>query len=147
MRKYLLFLFCMIAFNFQYTHAYDFEMNGIYYNINYNNDPQSASVTFGTNPYSGAIIIPGTVSFNGRTLIIESIGNEAFKDCTNLNSIMLPNSITSIGSNAFENCINIKSINIPYNVTSIGSYAFHNCDNLISIELPKRLLLLLKSNF
>ena len=49
---------------------------------------------------------------------------EAFRGCTNLTSINIPNSVTNIGQWAFTYCKNLKNITIPDSVTEIGKYAF-----------------------
>ena len=59
--------------------------------------------------------------------IIES---SAFSNCTDLNSVTIPNSVTSIGEYAFSGCKGLTSISIPNSVTSVGRYAFLNCTNL-----------------
>ena len=64
------------------------------------------------------------------------IGSEAFSNCTNLKSIIIPDSVTSIGNSAFKGCTNLKSITIPDSVASIGSFAFEDCTSLKSITLP-----------
>ena len=56
-----------------------------------------------------------------------SIGDGAFRYCSSLTSIELPNSVTSIGSHAFYGCSSLTSIELPNSVTSIGTYAFYKC--------------------
>ena len=66
---------------------------------------------------------------------VTSIGNNAFKDCINLQSIYIPTTVTSIGDNAFEKC-NITTCILPDNLISIGNGTFKDCNNLSSIEIP-----------
>lgn len=73
-----------------HTHAHDFEVDGIYYNINGTN----ATVTFrGTyfyqysNAYSGSVTIPTTVTYGDTTYSVTSIGSGAFRNCSSLNDV------------------------------------------------------------
>ena len=60
----------------------------------------------------------------------------AFRGCSGLTSVAIPDSVTSIGSYAFENCTNLTSVTIPDSVTSIGSSAFELCRGLTSVSIP-----------
>ena len=66
---------------------------------------------------------------------VTTIGTEAFR-YTDLTSIVLPNSVISIEVGAFEDCYSLTSIEIPNSVNYIGHYAFYNCPALTSIEIP-----------
>ena len=108
--------------------AHDFEVDGIYYNI-VNGE---AVVTFqGTNyysaAYSGDVVIPGTVYYNGSTYTVTAIGRYAFYYSSNLTSITLPNTVATIDYGAFYSCNSLTSIEIPSSVNSIGNYAFSGC--------------------
>ena len=65
---------------------------------------------------------------------VTSIGYEAFRGCTGLTSITIPDSVTSIGVAAFYYCSDLTSITIPDSVTSIGDMAFSYCSGLTSIN-------------
>ena len=119
--------------------AYDFQSGDLYYNIT--NDtiaPYTVEVTtnyvYGFYPLT-TVIIPETVTNNGTTYSVTSIGRNAFQ-YSYLTSITIPNSVTSIGEDAFYNCSSLTSITIPNSVTSIGGEAFRNCSSLTSITIP-----------
>ena len=67
---------------------------------------------------------------------VTSIGWGAFRDCTGLTSVTIGNGVTSIGDDAFHDCIGLTSVTIPNSVTSIGEGAFEGCTGLTSITLP-----------
>ena len=117
------------------VHAYDFEVDGIYYNI-LSKSELTVEVTKGDNKYSGEVVILSTVSYKSKTLTVTSIGEEAFIGCSGLTSIEIPNSVTSIGDYAFSGCSGLTSIEIPNSVTSIDYGMFHGCSGLTSFEIP-----------
>ncbi len=67
---------------------------------------------------------------------VQTIGDDAFGDCTNLPQIVIPNSVTKIGHDAFGRCSNLTTATIGNHVDTIGSDAFISCERLMSIELP-----------
>ena len=70
-----------------------------------------ATVISGGN-YSGDIVIPESIEYNGVTCSVTSIGDYAFESCFNLTSIVIPNSVTSIGGLAFGACHNLVDVHI-----------------------------------
>ena len=150
-------LLCSVAAN-----AYDFEVDGIYYNILSAAD-LTVEVTSGDKGYSGEVVIPTTVTYKSKTLTVKSIGFHAFYFSKELTSLIIGDSITHIGMEAFSNtCVNLRSvkigagltaiergtfmgcsgltdITIPNNVKSIGSEAFRDCSSLTSIVIPSTL--------
>lgn len=105
--------------------AYDFEVDGFYYDVT-DTSSNKVAVTYKTtsyNSYTGVVNIPSTVSYNGTTYTITRIGDSAFRNCTDLISVTIPNSVTSIGNSAFLNCY-IRSITIGSGVATIENNAF-----------------------
>ena len=88
--------------------------------------------------------VSGEVNIKAGTV---SISNNAFKDCTNLTSITIPNSVTDIGYSAFEGCTSLTSITIPNSVTFIDDSAFYGCTSLTSITIPNGVTEIYKSTF
>ena len=105
--------------------AYNFTVDGIVY--------KSLSVTTCEvidveDGYEGSIAIPEQVTYNGLTRTVTAIGNNAFRECTGLTDIDIPNSVTSIGYYAFLRCSKLTNIVIPNSVSAIGTSTFSNCN-------------------
>ncbi len=119
------------------ANAYDFQVDGIYYNIN----GDEATVTYYGPKYNsyveyyGNITIPAAVTHNGTIYSVTSISNDAFRE-SRLTSIDIPTSVTSINDGAFQDCIYLTRVNIGNSVTSIGYGAFWGCIGLTSIDIP-----------
>ena len=67
---------------------------------------------------------------------VTSIGDHAFCGCDSLSEIVIPSSVTSIGDSAFSSCDSLSEIVIPSSVTSIGKGAFSGCYSLSKIVIP-----------
>ena len=67
---------------------------------------------------------------------VTSIGDSAFYGCRSLSEIVIPSSVTSIGDSAFSSCDSLSEIVIPSSVTNIGDWAFSGCDSLSEIVIP-----------
>lgn len=68
---------------------------------------------------------------------ITEIKPEAFKNCIDLEKIIIPNTINTIGESAFENCINLKEIVLPSTLKKINKRAFYNCTNLLKVVIEE----------
>ncbi|MCR5360812.1 MAG: leucine-rich repeat domain-containing protein [Bacteroidales bacterium] len=96
---------------------------------------QGSSYNELSDEYSGDVVIPSSVTYNGTTYSVTSIGDWTFGSCTGLTSIEIPNSVNSIGDRAFYYCKGLTSVEIPSSVTSIGEYAFWGCTGLTRVEI------------
>lgn len=123
------------------SHAYDFEVNGIYYNIT-SLQEKTVEVTYGGKYYSGDIIVPHTVEYSDITFTITRLGDKAFMYCSEMTSIQIPNTVITLGSYIFYGCSKLTSLSIPASVTEIGAgvsndygkYCFWGCSNLGSLK-------------
>ena len=116
--------------------AYDFHSGDLHYNITSSSAPYTVEVSAAVSSITTATI-PETVTYNGTTYSVTRIGYSAFRDCSYLTSVTIPNSVTSIGESAFRDCSSLTSITIPNSVTSIGDWAFCDCSSLTSITIPE----------
>lgn len=118
--------------------AYDFEVDGIYYNVVSLSD-LTCEVTYKDSEgasYTGDVKIPSTVTYNRKTLSVTSVGEMAFRLCPELTSVEIPNSVIAIGASAFARSASLNSVKLGSSVTSIGKSAFFHCASLASIEIP-----------
>ena len=149
--------------------AYDFEVDGIYYNVLSASD-QTCEVAVNPETYSGDIVIPSSVELKNRKFTVTGIEDNGFKGCRTLTSIVIPNTVTKIGSEVFRDCSSLTSIElsdsitvienkvfsgctsltsvvIPNSVTEIGTDAFRDCTSLTSIVIPNSVTSILQSAF
>lgn len=68
---------------------------------------------------------------------VEGIGASAFRNCTNLTRVVLPQTLRHIGEDAFYYCVSLAAIDLPENLQSIGEGALSYCHSLKMIRIPK----------
>ena len=105
--------------------------------------PHYSAEVVGTNnqidkdTFSGGIIIPTGIIFDGATYFLNSVGESAFFGYSKMTSVVIGNSVITIGKNAFRYCTSLQSVIIPETVITIGSGAFNRCESLTTVKLPK----------
>ena len=137
---------CMLSFHaMAYDFSYTYQGKTLYYNITSDNTVEvtcySNFINY-NNYVSGDVVIPSSVTNNGTTYSVTSIGDDAFYYCSGLTSVTIPNSVTSIGDRAFYECSSLTSVTIPNSVTSIGNDAFAGCSGLTSVTIPNSVTLI-----
>ena len=111
------------------------EINGLYYNLNTENQTAELTSQDSSFPYWSSSIttanIPAYVTYRDTNYSVTSIGDYAFYLCRSLTSVTISNSVTSIGNRAFYDCSGLTSVLIPNSVTSIGESAFSDVPNIV----------------
>lgn len=129
-------LLAMMLLTILSASAYDFEADGIYYNItSMSNLEVGVTHKYSYNPskndtYDGVVTIPASVNYNNRTYTVTSVlqfafgGTNWYSDPTGapVNEIVLPNTIKSINAYSFANC----TCTWPTELQYIGEWAFRN---------------------
>lgn len=119
------------------TFAHDFEVNGLYFTKQKNN---TVNISFkGTSyassmVYSGDVVVPETVEFEGVTYTVVGVDDGTFNYCTKLTSVTLPKTVTTLGGYIFENDSKLTSV-VLGSPTTIGNQNFSGCSSLNSITL------------
>ena len=145
-------LFLLFFASVSAIYASDIKVGGIWYD--FDSSTKTASVTYrGSNynsyadEYSGSVTIPETVTYNGTTYSVTSIGSSAFYDCSLLTSVIIPEGVTKIESDAFYNCDRLASVTLPKTLVTIGSEAFYSCDKLATVTIGSGVTKIYKNAF
>ena len=80
------------------------EIDGIYYEL-ISKIKEATVIQKPNGYYSGDVVIPASVTYDGTEYSVTSIGRSAFSYCSGLTSVTIPNSVTTIGFHAFAYCI------------------------------------------
>ena len=106
-----------------FTASASVQIGDLYYNLD--SSTLTAEVTYlsygsssNKSYVSGTLKIPSTIKCNGVTYKVTTIGSSAFRKCTGLTSVTIPNSVTKIGTQAFDGCTGLTEVHI----TDIGAW-------------------------
>lgn len=126
---------CILVLTLLFTftaNAFDFTVNGLKYSTG---TETSVYLSAGQNAsLSGALEIPDSVTYEGKTYAVEAIGMTAFRDCASITSVTFPSGLLTIGSEAFRGCSGLNTVKIPATVTAIYNGAFYGCAALTTIN-------------
>ena len=115
-----------------------FEIGDLMYDVTVTNS-QVAVRAKTPGAVSGDLTIPSTVEHPdepGSNYSVTSIRADAFRKCSKLTTVTIPDSVISIGDSAFSGCTNMTSITIGSSVESIGDHAFRECSKLTTVTIP-----------
>ena len=137
MKRLLLTLMLVVAVQATMSAAdYDFKVGDVYYRILSDSTVAVSCRVAYYGTYSGDIVVPETVTYEGVDYTVTAVTNFAFYDSYSLTSVQLPNTIKSLGMSSFLRCVNLTSIEIPNSVERIMTSAFSKCSGLTSIYIP-----------
>lgn len=166
-KRFTLFFVCLACAGMLSAQTYsNVKIGELYYNLwdyytywendQHKQDYYYAEVTNNPDTYSGKVVVPGSVVYNGQQYAVKAIRDGAFAGCpitsvelsigierinsqvfynSSLSSIIISESVKRIGWNAFHNCTNLTEITIPSSVTYIDSYAFQGCSSLANVNI------------
>ena len=96
----------------------DIEINGINYNI-ISFEDKTAEVTYKgdssyprENAYTGDVVIPNQITYNGNTFDVIKIGTQSFYYCPEMTSLSIPGSVTTIEEYNMSECGNLKELRL-----------------------------------
>lgn len=118
----------------------------IYYNFINNGTELEVTYMPNSEKYAGDIVIPETVSYEGKEYKVTRIGEQAFHG-DDPTSIVIPNSVITIAKEAFNACYKLTSVTIGNSVTTIEERAFNTCRSLISLTIPRSVTSIEKGAF
>ncbi len=99
-------------------------------------DDGGVEYTASINPKAGKIVVPDTVTIDGKTYPVTSISAGAFKNNKNITQISVGKNVKVIEADAFKGASKLKTVNLANsNVEVISSGAFKNCKNLKSLKI------------
>ena len=118
--------------------AQDFSVDG----INYTKIPcgeyicTSFQVTVAPGTYSGDVVIPAMVRYEGVDYEVLRIGARAFEGCTGLTSVTVqPGYLAMVVFDAFHNCTNLRKVDLPATIAMLDDNIFNGCTSLDTIYL------------
>jgi hypothetical protein len=127
---------------------------GTYEDLTYSLSNEEITITDCATSAAGELVIPNTIesypvtyigssAFRGCTELttvaipdsVITIDDSAFRSCTGLTNMTIPDSVISVGNSAFYNCSELKNVTVGNSVTSIGNSAFYNCSGLTDVTI------------
>lgn len=103
--------------------------------FSYVTNDDAITITGYTGP-GGAVVIPSMIA----GLPVSIIEHGAFYGCTNLNEVVIPDSVAIIGNSAFYHCTGLTNLILGKGVAFLGEYAFAGCGRLTDFTIPDSLV-------
>lgn len=105
----------------------------IKYSLSVDGDNYYAAVV--SNNYSGRVVVPSTVTYNGQTYTVYSVGSLAFGNRSDLTYVHLPNTIGELSSTAFKNSNSLDTLRLD--ATTVPYMSFFNVVGMFGQQLSQ----------
>lgn len=105
--------------------AYDFEVDGIFYDI-VNFEDRTVEVVASPNGYNGCIIIPDSVILNNRYFVVTKINSNSFVGCSSLHEVSINGYISTLPYGIFKDCVNIDKLSLRYGKSPLNIVGSHH---------------------
>ena len=119
-----------------------FEVGGLFYKTakGYSMDFVEVTGNPGGGKYSGDVVVPGTVEYDGITYTVKGVGNRAFEGCDDLRKVTISEGIHKIGAYAFYYSGNLERVILPSTLENIddSNPVFEACSKLEIITTAPR---------
>ena len=119
-----------------------FEVGGLFYKTakGYSMDFVEVTGNPGGGKYSGDVVVPGTVEYDGITYTVKGVGNRAFEGCDDLRKVTISEGIYKIGAYAFYYSGNLERVILPSTLENIddSNPVFEACSKLEIITTAPR---------
>ena len=138
------------------------EIDGVDYTLTESDSGNTAAVSIANKKMQTKdVVIPQTVTYEGKTYTVTTIVRQAFEantsietlvieanlgatglkgyafsQCSSLKQVTLPSSLTVIPERCFKQCTSLTEFTLPSNLQELGSCAFWKCTGLTSIDIP-----------
>lgn len=124
---------CLFALT---ANARDIEVGGLYYSTKSDGTATVRAPLSSETMPSGDIVIPASISYDGKDYKVIGIDDNAFAYGYEITGLEIEEGIETIGKNAFFNCSGLTELSFPASVTEIGDYAFNSCTKVTYIDFP-----------
>ena len=122
-----------------------FSSNDVYSKLEYKFDENSDS--YFVKGFQDEMLVYVNIPSEYRRKPVIGIDSYAFMDCTLLETVIMPNTITYLGESAFFNCKSLKNIQLSSGISVIPEGTFYNCSSLKKITIPEGVKTLGTSSF
>lgn len=112
----------------------DSGLYSLYYSANLDGTTCTITGAYNTNQSYLTVEIPETITYNGTTYTVTTIGSNAFLQKYWMSVVIIPDTVTTIESNAFKGSTALTTVHMGSGVKSIGDSAFNTASGTMNLD-------------